>query len=259
MDLQLPIEIARDYSSRSQQVRVMSEHWVGAWIFCPNCGSRLRRFENNQPVADFYCKYCSEEYELKAKHGAVGRRILDGAYSTMLERLRASNNPNLFFLTYNRIGFGVRSFFAIPKHFFVPGIIEKRRPLNPAARRAGWTGCNIVLDSIPDLGKIFYVQDGAVAGRNNVLQGWSRTGFVRSTHDVEARGWLLDVLKCVERLEKTDFTLDDIYRSEAHLKLKHPSNNNIQAKIRQQLQVLRDRNILEFAGRGSYRLLSTQA
>lgn len=37
------------------------------------------------------------------------------------------------------------------------------------------------------------------------------------------------------------------------LQLRHPMNNNIRPKIRQQLQVLRDRGFLEFIGRGLYR------
>ena len=37
------------------------------------------------------------------------------------------------------------------------------------------------------------------------------------------------------------------------LKIKHPTNNNIEAKIRQQLQFLRDKGFVEFTSRGSYR------
>jgi hypothetical protein len=40
-------------------------------------------------------------------------------------------------------------------------VIEKRKPLAPTARRAGWTGCNILLRDIPEAGKIFVVRDGA--------------------------------------------------------------------------------------------------
>jgi type II restriction enzyme len=35
---------------------------------------------------------------------------------------------------------------------------------------------------------------------------------------------------------------------------KHPSNNNVKAKIRQQLQFLRDKGVLDFVGRGQYRM-----
>src|SRR5215208_6493815 len=103
MELTLSAKIAELYSSSSQRIRVMTEHWVNRSAFCPNCGSVLSQFRNNKPVADFYCKNCSEEYELKSKHGNVGSKIVDGAYATMIERLVSSNNPNFFFLTYDKV------------------------------------------------------------------------------------------------------------------------------------------------------------
>jgi type II restriction enzyme len=123
----------------------------------------------------------------------------------------------------------------------VPNIIEQRKPLNPTARRAGWVGCNIVMNNIPEFGKIFYVQNGLVKNKNEVLDKWSKTEFVRGTHDIEAKGWLLDVLVCVERIKKREFSLDEVYAFEAYLKARHPLNNNVKAKIRQQLQFLRDK------------------
>lgn len=100
MRLSLLAEIAKDYSSPAQRIRVMTEEWVSRSGFCPNCGRVLSQFENNKPVADFYCGNCSEEYELKSKHGEVGKKIVDGAYATMIERLRSDNNPNFFFLLF---------------------------------------------------------------------------------------------------------------------------------------------------------------
>lgn len=64
--------------------------------------------------------------------------------------------------------------------------------------------------------------------------------------------WASDVWACVKRLGET-FTLEDIYRHEKHLARLHPDNRNIRAKIRQQLQVLRDEGFIEFTGRGRYR------
>jgi type II restriction enzyme len=254
MRLILPVEVARDYSSPAQRIRVMTEYWVNRSAFCPNCGSVLRQFGNNQPVADFYCEICFEEYELKSKSGNVGKKIVDGAYSTMITRLASENNPNFFFLTYERSTFEIRNFLTIPKYFFVPDIIEKRTALNPSARRAGWIGCNILMSSIPELGKIFYVQNGVTKSKNEVLDKWNKTEFVKTTRNIEAKGWLLDVLLCVERLKKREFTLDEVYDFEGYLQSKHPLNNNVKAKIRQQLQFLRDRSIIEFIGRGRYRM-----
>ena len=50
-----------------------------------------------------------------------------------------------------------------------------------------------------------------------------------------------------------DDTLDEVYKFEGKLKLKYPSNNFIKDKIRQQLQLLRDKGIIEFVGRGNYK------
>src|ERR1700690_4006989 len=143
MELRLPAEVGEGYSSSSQRIRVLTEYWVNRSAFCPNCGSVLNRFDNNKPVADFYCQNCAEEYELKSKNGVLGKKIVDGAYSTMIERLTSDNNPNFFFLTYEKSTLEIRNFLTIPKYFFIPSIIEKRKALNATARRAGWIGCNI--------------------------------------------------------------------------------------------------------------------
>jgi type II restriction enzyme len=254
MNLNLASEIAKSYSSQAQRIRVMTEHWVNRFAFCPNCGNVLSQFGNNKPVADFYCKNCSEEYELKSKNGEVGKKIVDGAYSTMIARLNSENNPNFFFLTYDSSSLEIRNFLTIPKYFFVPEIIEERKALSPLARRAGWIGCNIVMSNIPELGKIFYVQNGIPKSRGEVLEKWNKTEFVKSTHGIEAKGWLLDVLVCVERIKKKEFSLEDVYAFERYLQAKHPENNNVRAKVRQQLQVLRDKGVIEFLGRGTYRV-----
>ena len=53
--------------------------------------------------------------------------------------------------------------------------------------------------------------------------------------------------------KKETFTLDEIYKFEQKLKIKYPNNNFIKDKIRQQLQLLRDKGIIEFVGRGNYK------
>lgn len=254
MDLRLSFDVAKEYISQSQRIRVMTEYWVKNSIFCPNCGTDLSSFENNKPVADFYCKSCREEYELKSKNGNVGKKIVDGAYSAMIERLESENNPNFFFLSYEKASLAIKNFLTIPKYFFVPSIIEERNALGPTARRAGWVGCNIVMKDVPELGKIYYVQNGRIIEKNEVLNKWNNTEFIKSARNIEAKGWLLDVLLCVERINKEEFSLVEVYSFESYLQAKHPSNKNVQAKIRQQLQFLRDRKVIEFLGRGKYRL-----
>lgn len=255
MKLILDKQLVTNYKNASQRARVLTEQWVDESVFCPNCGRLdIDKYPNNQPVADFYCSNCKEDYELKSKQDGLGIKVLDGAYRTMIERLQSSNNPNLFLLNYNLTNLVVLNFLVIPKHFFVPEIIEKRKPLAATARRAGWIGCNIVLQSIPETGKIFFIKNQQIEPKERVLAEWKKTLFLREEKETSAKGWLIDVMRCIDKLGKKEFLLDDIYAFENELDKLHPDNKHIKDKIRQQLQILRDKGYLDFLSRGYYRL-----
>ena len=171
----------------------------------------------------------------------------------MCERLAAENNPNLFLLNYDLKKLEVVNFFVVPKHFFVQEIIEERKPLALTARRAGWVGCNILLHQIPEAGKIFFVRSGELQSKKSVLAQWQNTIFLRDT-SADARGWLIEVMKCVELIGKREFQIHDVYAFEARLSDLYPNNKHVKQKIWQQLQFLRDRGYLDFVSRGFYRL-----
>ena len=67
------------------------------------------------------------------------------------------------------------------------------------------------------------------------------------------------VWECVQliTLGRNDFfTLEDIYNAEPILQRLYPENRHIKAKIRQQLQVLRDHKYIDFIdNNGTYRRL----
>jgi phosphatidylserine/phosphatidylglycerophosphate/cardiolipin synthase-like enzyme len=69
------------------------------------------------------------------------------------------------------------------------------------------------------------------------------------------KGWKLDVYKCLDTIEKQIFSLSDIYAFEPYFRQLHPNNNNINDKIRQTLQILRDFGLIEFLGYGNYKKL----
>src|SRR3989344_1276355 len=255
MKLTLDNQLATNYKNASQRARVLTERWVDESVFCPNCGRLdIDKYPNNRPVADFYCSNCKEDYELKSKQDGLGAKVLDGAYRTMIERLQSSNNPNFFLLNYGLENLTVLNFLVIPKHFFIPEIIERRKPLAMTARRSGWVGCNIILQSIPESGKIFFVKNQQVEPKEKVLSEWKRTLFLREEKEISTKGWLLDIMRSIEKLGKREFTLDDIYAFENELQKLHPENKHIKDKIRQQLQVLRDKGYLDFTARGRYQL-----
>lgn len=242
------------YISGSQNARAWTERWVKNWIYCPNCGSpHLNQFPANRPVADFGCPTCAEEYELKSQKKLFGAKVVDGAFRAMCARLASTNNPNLLLLNYDLAHLSVTNVFIVPKHFFVREIIEKRKPLSATARRAGWTGCNILLSQIPASGKIYFVRDGIPQSKGAVLSQWERTLFLRK-ESAETRGWLIEVMKCVESIGKNEFTLDEVYEFEDQLHQIYPNNRHIKQKIRQQLQFLRNQGYLDFLARGYYRL-----
>jgi type II restriction enzyme len=254
MNILFDTKIAEAYKSTSQKIRVLTEDWVDKEVFCPACGTNISNYENNRPVADFYCPNCGEEYELKSKKDSIGKKIVDGAYRTMIERLNSSDNPNFFFLNYDPIKFEVLNFIVIPKHFFTSEIIEKRKPLSLTARRAGWVSCNILLQDIPESGKIFYIKNGKPEDKEIIVSNWQKTLFLRETRNQELKGWILDVMKCIDKLGKKEFSLQEVYQFEKYLQDKHPSNQYVKDKIRQQLQFLRDKGYLEFLDRGKYKL-----
>jgi type II restriction enzyme len=202
-------ETQTPYTSGSQSARGWTERWVRDSVYCPNCGCpTLNPFPNNSPVADFFCGSCKEEYELKSQKTIFGKKVLDGSFRTKCERLAADNNPSLFLLNYDLKQFVVRNFFVVPKHFFVREIIVERKPLAQTARRAGWIGSHILLNEIPQSGKIYLVRDGRIEPKAAVLKQWKSTLFLRDEGQ-EARGWLIEVMKCVETIGKTDFNITD--------------------------------------------------
>lgn len=252
MNLSFNTRLAEGYSSNSQIARILTEDWVKGNSYCPCCGYLpLNEFENNRPVADFYCKKCNEEFELKSKSGKLTNTITDGAYSTMIERINSDNNPNFFFLTYTK-NWTVNDFLIIPKQFFTSEIIIKRAPLAETARRSGWVGCNIDISKVAEAGKVFLIKNAKTISQESVKESFNKTLFIRSKSN-ESKGWILDVLSCIDVINKQTFTLDEVYKFEDKLKLKHPNNNFIKDKIRQQLQVLRDKGIIDFVGRGTYK------
>ena len=252
MNLKFDESLAINYKSISQKIRVMSEFWLVENLFCHCCGNlNIKKIKNNSPVADIFCGNCEEIFELKSQKNNIGAKIVDGAYNTMIERINSNKNPQLFVMDYSA-DFFVKDLIFIPKFFFTSDIIEKRKPLSENARRAGWTGCNILYEKIPEQGKINIIRDGKEIEIEKILNSYSQTKKLH-TENLNLRGWILDVLECVNQIKSEIFTLQDVYEYKNFLETRHIENKNIEAKIRQQLQFLRDKGFIEFIGRGKYR------
>ena len=240
-----------NFKSLSQRIRVVSELWFKNEMYCPACGCNyLAKMPNNSRVADFFCDNCGEIYELKSKGSPIGKSILDGAYYTALERITSSTNPNLFVLSYDKNI--IENLTLVPKYFFTPDTLKIRNPLSPKAKRPGYTGSYILYGNIPAQGKIRVIEAHTEINKSHVLESYSRSARLR-LDNIKLRGWLLDILNCLDKIAQEIFSLDDVYKFKAELAMKHADNHNITAKIRQQLQFLRDRGFIEFLGHGVYK------
>lgn len=253
MNLHFNTYLAQGYKSAAQKARVLTEDWLAHNMYCPICGEiSIKKVESNAPVKDYICECCKSQYELKSKKQTTGEfktKVNDGVYRTMIERITSLDNPSFFFMHYDCNE--VNNLIIVPKCFFVPEIIEKRKPLAENARRYGWEGCNILLNKIPSFAKIPIIKNRVIIDPKSVCEEYKRV-YSLQTNSIESRGWLFDVLSCVEQLDSS-FTLKQMYRFVDILKLRHPTNNNIEAKIRQQLQFLRDKGFIEFSARGCYK------
>jgi type II restriction enzyme len=241
------------YSNLSQKARRVTEGWAGTNLFCMVCDcNRVITSANNTQAIDFVCPQCGAPYQLKASKRWNEKRIPDAGYAAMIAALQSDRIPNLLVMQYSPNWF-VENLMLVPSFFFSLAAVEKRKPLGPHARRAGWVGCNILLQAISEEGKIRLVANGHIHEPQMIRTQYKLIQPL-SKINVSVRGWTLDVLRVLQELQSPTFTLDVVYGFEHKLSMLHPDNRHIRDKIRQQLQVLRDLQFVDFLGAGRYQL-----
>src|SRR5437667_4102800 len=221
MDLHLPTIGLGRYKSASQRARVGTESWGAANFFCPACESpRLRSAPQGTAAIDYFCPCCDSPFQLKSQCKPIGTRIVDAAYSEMKRTILEDRTPNLFVLHYDLDARAVRTVLLVPHFAFALSAVERRKPLAPTARRAGWVGCNILLDKIPVHARISVVSEWTRLTPREVRSSYNRLRPLEKLQ-VEKRGWTLDVLQLVQSLGKLEFTLADVYANTIALEHLH--------------------------------------
>jgi type II restriction enzyme len=250
MRLEMDTAAGSGFKSGSQIARRITECWGETNLYCAACESAtLHRTHANAQVRDFTCDVCNARYEMKAGRTWNESRIPDAGYEAMMRAIKSDSVPNLFVLQYNPT-WCVTNLMLVPSFFFTESAIERRMPLAPTARRAGWIGCNILLRAIPAQGRLRLVENGVPKDPAQIRRAFDALRPIAQL-PVQLRGWTLDVWNIVNQLGR-DFALQDVYEFESQLQALHPRNQNIRPKIRQQLQVLRDFGFLSFSGGGRY-------
>jgi type II restriction enzyme len=253
MNLQCMAELALAYKAAPQMARAVSEAWCAREVYCPACDSNsLTQTRPNTKAIDFTCPDCEQTFQLKSMKKWNPKKVPDAGYEAMVAAIRSDRAPNLFVLQYSN-SWLVENLLLVPRAFFTESVVERRKPLSPKARRAGWVGCNILLSEIPVDGKIEMVSAGCALPERRVRQEFSRVRKLANLPP-QLRGWTVDVLNAIRRLGSVHFSLQELYAFDQELQSLHPSNQNVRPKIRQQLQVLRDVGLVEFSGQGHYTL-----
>ncbi len=257
--MEMDPSVAKGYDSPSQVARAVTEGWANENLYCPAClNESLDHTKTGKAVVDYECPNCDETYQLKSKKGPIRKKISNSAYQPKVEAIRRGTIPNFAFLRYDPEVWMVKELQVVPSHFMTESVIEKREPLSGDAERSGWVGSNILLENLPTDGKIPLVRNEELVPKEKVSDIWDRFSFMRD-QPARSRGWLSDVLRCVRTLGEDYFTLDQVYEFEDELSRFHPDNKHVKAKIRQQLQFLRDEGVIEFLGDGWYTIRDLEA
>ena len=242
-----------EYTSKSQKARIFTESWIAENGYCLACDSdRLISTSPNTKARDFECVTCGHPYELKSALRPFGSRVVDGAFVSMMGRINAGTLPTFLLMRYSA-ALAITDLSAIHRVLITPDLIEKRKPLSPTARRAGWVGCNLLLRGVPPEGRVSLMTSGALEDRTYCRNIFKKTAAL-ATQDFRSRSWSRAVLFCLHRLPSAKFTLKDVYAFEFELSQLFPNNHHIRPKIRQQLQILRDAGLVIFEQPGYYRL-----
>lgn len=254
MKLLMSDSCAFGLKSKSQIARRITEGWASENLYCVSCDSNcVQPTPHNTQAVDLRCPGCSAGFQLKAGLTWNERRIPDAGYNAMMRALASDCVPNLLVMQYST-DWRVKNLMMVPSFFFTPAAVERRKPLAATARRAGWIGCNILLSEIADIGKIRVISNGEIVNASEVRKQYAEIRPLAAV-DVRLRGWTLDVLRLLKAKTADHFSIAEAYELGPELAELYPKNKNIKAKIRQQLQVLRDLRFLRFLGSGEYELL----
>lgn len=187
----LPFELTPLYwKSLSRIAGEAAEIWTMENIDCPHCGGELDDFKTNEPVKDFYCLDCGEEFQLKASkkyNSDDTSRITGSSFEAWRKAIKDDEQPNMLILTYSlkdseisnygrtiyanhfnrenttvcltgtrifkKKGLVDNVYFIDRKHIDDDNLIERQK-LGNNCRRSGWKGSYIEIDN--SLAKTIY-------------------------------------------------------------------------------------------------------
>jgi hypothetical protein len=228
------------------------ECWATRNMFCLSCDTNhLHATKTNEPVVDFYCGSCHEPYQLKTSMEPFTTSAAGGSYQAMVNAVRQGRTPNFLLLHYDPNDLRILELHALHRRFVSGFTIEKAA--KPVKGRDGYYLFSLDLASIPRRVWIPVIKDGAGLSPRRVRSKWEP--YVGLKGSSGSSGWFADIVWCVSQLDRDVFRTRDLYQFERVLAKKHPKNNRIKAKIRQQLQDMGEAGLARPVKRGIWEIV----
>jgi type II restriction enzyme len=200
MDLSIDPGVADGYSSKAQRSRVITETWASTNLYCLNCEvERIEAHQRGKRVEDFLCPSCDRRIQLTPSRDGHATRVSNSAYEPKMEAIRDNSAPDYAFMGFDPDCWRVTDLFVVPGHFITPNLVEKRDPLNSDAQRCGWVGSNILLNHIPEAGRIDLVDAGIAVSKDEARNQFDETAFL-SDLGSEMRDWTTALMDCIDEL-----------------------------------------------------------
>lgn len=131
MNTSFNASLAKQYVSKSQIARVLTESWTEENMYCPVCGfSHVSKFLTIELQLTFIVPIVKVNLSKKQKR-FHWLQIADGAYATFIERICSNNNPDFFVMSYSISKMSIESMYFIPKHFLFLKQLKKESPCLP--------------------------------------------------------------------------------------------------------------------------------
>jgi hypothetical protein len=118
---------------------------------CPRCKRQktLRQLPVNFKCADVICDFCGFLAQVKSSKqpdiNVLPATLMGAAWGPQAERMQSGIFFPLFIVLVSPDS-KKRAIYYLPSDLQQPEMFQKRNPLGPNARRAGWTGYTIRLD-----------------------------------------------------------------------------------------------------------------
>ncbi len=171
VSLLLDLAPAARFASPSQIARVVIETWAELNLYCLSCSSdRLRSNVPGTPLVDFTCPACDHEYQLKSKNGRFDGTVTGAAYWPVIQAIHAGRLPDYVLAEYDRRRGLVEWVWAVPGRCIDSKRVTARTALRAGARRAGWRGCTINLEGLPQVDIVVPKPEDRMVAR----QAWQR-------------------------------------------------------------------------------------